>query len=157
MQKRADFASCWTMSSMKGDVNQQQQCIPSVFQKEGSNHLVVQGWIAGFWSLVPFAKKGCEILTSIYPAKGSDYFLQLAGVKVAYNPNSIIFYRVTDLWTGDEENGYKKLDRIMAEPSWNPYHLVRNGTWVTWTAVGVLAFCLCMVAGLVSYIRKKLK
>ena len=51
----------------------------------------------------------------------------------------------------------KKLGRIMAEPSWNPYHLVRNGTWVTWTVVGVLAFCLCMVAALVTYIRKKLK
>jgi len=24
-------------------------------------------------------KKGFEILTSIYPAKGSDYFLQVAG------------------------------------------------------------------------------
>lgn len=198
-------------------------------------------------------KKGCEILTSIYPAKGSDYFLQLAGARVAYNPNRIMFDRVTDIWTGDEENGYKKLDfsrtnkklirvtadiynatflkiiggytydileilpkdkdgrpienlssavidsdrtkegiqelkewkmpfeyaagfednnndgipnfpakynkklgRIRAEPSWNPYHLVRNGTWLTWTVVGVLTFCLCMVAALGFFIRKKL-
>ena len=210
--------------------------------------------LISFYITASELKKGCEILTSIYPAKGSDYFLQLAGAKVAYNPNRIMFDRVTDIWTGDEENGYKKLDfsrsnkklirvtadiynstflkiiggytydileiipkdkegkpiehlssavidsdltrdgiqelkewkmpfefidsfkdtnndaipdfpltynkklgRIMAEPSWNPYHLVRNGTWVTWMVVGVLAFCLCVVAALVSYIRKKLK
>ena len=210
--------------------------------------------LISFYITAPELKKGCEILTSIYPAKGSDYFLQLAGAKVAYNPNRIIFDRVTDIWTGDEENGYKildvskankklirvtadiynstflkiiggytynileiipkdkdgkpieklssavidsdrtregiqelkewkmafefidsfqdtnndsipdfpikynkKLGRIMAEPSWNPYHLVRNGTWVTWTVVGVLTFCLCIVLALVSYIRKKFK
>ncbi|MCK5097082.1 MAG: 5'-nucleotidase C-terminal domain-containing protein, partial [Desulfobacteraceae bacterium] len=210
--------------------------------------------LISFYITASELKKGCEILTSIYPAKGSDYFLQLAGAKVAYNPNRIIFDRVTDIWTGDEENGYKKLDvskankklirvtadiynstflkiiggytynileiipkdkdgkpieklssavidsdmtregiqelkewkmpfefidsfqdinndgipdfpikynkklgRIMAEPSWNPYHLVRNGTWVTWTVVGVLTFCLCIVLALVSYIRKKFK
>ncbi|MBU0969218.1 MAG: metallophosphoesterase, partial [Proteobacteria bacterium] len=46
-------------------------------------------------------KKGFEILTSIYPAKGSDYFLQIAGAKVIYNPKRIMFDRVTDIWTGD--------------------------------------------------------
>ena len=210
--------------------------------------------LISFYITASELKKGCEILTSIAPAKGPDYFLQLAGAKVSYNPNRIIFDRVTDIWTGDEENGYKKLDvskankklirvtadiynstflkiiggytydileiipkdkdgnpienlssavidsdltqkgiqelkewkmpfefiesfqdtnndgipdfpikynkklgRIMAEPSWNPYHLVRNGTWVTWTVVGILAFCLCMVLALVSFILKKLR
>ncbi|MCP4722355.1 MAG: hypothetical protein GY860_23085, partial [Desulfobacteraceae bacterium] len=197
-------------------------------------------------------KKGFEILTSIYPAKGSDYFLQVAGAKAVYNPKRIMFDRVTDIWTGDEENGYKKLDfsksnknlirvtadiynatflkiigsytynileiipkdkngtpienlssavidgdktlggiqelkewkapfeylasfennnndaipklpakyskklgRIIAEPSINPVNLVRNGTWLTWTAVGVLVFCLCIVLALLGFIRKK--
>ncbi|MBU0969969.1 MAG: hypothetical protein KKC20_04945, partial [Proteobacteria bacterium] len=50
----------------------------------------------------------------------------------------------------------KKLGRIIAEPSLNPVNLVRNGTWVTWTAVGVLAFCLCIVLGLLGFVRKKL-
>jgi 5'-nucleotidase len=210
--------------------------------------------LISFYITAAELKKGCEILTSIYPAKGPDYFLQLAGAKIAYNPKRIIFDRITDIWTGDEENGYKKLDvskankklirvtadiynatflkiiggytydileiipkdrdgkpieslssavidsdrtregiqelkewkmpfefidtfqdtnndgipdfpmkynkklgRIMAEPSLNPYHLVRNGTWVTWTVVGVLAFCLCMALALVSFVRKKLK
>ncbi|MBU1698403.1 MAG: bifunctional metallophosphatase/5'-nucleotidase [Proteobacteria bacterium] len=199
-------------------------------------------------------KKGFEILTSIYPAKGSDYFLQIAGAKVIYNPKRIMFDRVTDIWTGDEESGYKKLDfskankslirvtadiynstflkiiggytynileiipkdkngtpienlssavidgdrnqdgiqelkewkapfeylgsfedanndgipefpakyskklgRIIAEPSLNPVNLVRNGTWVTWAAVGVLAFGLCIVLALLWFILKKFK
>ncbi len=197
-------------------------------------------------------KKGFEILTSIYPAKGSDYFLQISGAKVIYNPKRIMFDRVTDIWTGDEENGYKPLDfskankslirvtadiynstflkiiggytynileiipkdkngtpienlssavidgdrnqdgiqelkewkapfeylgsfedtdndgipnfpatyskklgRIIAEPSLNPVNLVRNGTWVTWTAVGVLVFGLCIVLALLWFILKK--
>ncbi|MBU0463450.1 MAG: bifunctional metallophosphatase/5'-nucleotidase [Proteobacteria bacterium] len=199
-------------------------------------------------------KKGFEILTSIYPAKGSDYFLQIAGAKVIYNPKRIMFDRVTDIWTGDEESGYKKLDfskankslirvtadiynstflkiiggytynileiipkdkngtpienlssavidgdrnqdgiqelkewkapfeylgsfedanndgipefpakyskklgRIIAEPSLNPVNLVRNGTWVTWAAVGVLVFGLCIVLALLWFILKKFK
>lgn len=40
-------------------------------------------------------KKGCEVLTSIYPAKGPDYFLQIAGAKFTYNPRRIMFDRVT--------------------------------------------------------------
>ena len=55
-------------------------------------------------------KKALEILTSIYPLKGSDYFLQLSGVRFEYNPNRMIFDRVTDIWLGDEPNGYSRLN-----------------------------------------------
>lgn len=55
-------------------------------------------------------KKGFEILTSIYPMKGPDYFLQVAGARFAYNPNRVMFDRVTDIWIGDEEQGYERLD-----------------------------------------------
>jgi 5'-nucleotidase / UDP-sugar diphosphatase len=199
-------------------------------------------------------KKGFEVLTSICPAKGPDYFLQIAGAKFTYNPRRIMFDRVTDIWTGDEENGYKKLDfsksnktlirvtadiynstflkviggytygileiipkdkngipletlssavidgdktkngiqelkewkapfeylqsfndaandgipkiparygqklgRIIAQPSLNPVNLVRNGTWITWTAVGVLGFCLGLVLVLTMVVRKKFR
>ncbi len=199
-------------------------------------------------------KKGFEILTSIYPAKGSDYFLQIAGAKMIYNPKRIMFDRVTDIWTGDEENGYQKLDvskankslvrvtadiynatflkiiggytynileiipkdknglpiedlslavidgdrnregiqelkewkapfeyigsfedathdgipeipakyskklgRIIAEPSLNPVNLLRNGTWVTWTAAGILAFGLCIVLAVSGFVLKKFR
>jgi len=199
-------------------------------------------------------KKGCEVLTSIYPAKGPDYFLQIAGAKFTYNPRRIMFDRVTDIWTGDEENGYKRLDfsksnktlirvtadiynstflkviggytynileiipkdkngipletlssavidgdktkkgiqelkewkapfeylqsfkdaanggipkipakyshplgRIIAAPSLNPVNLLKNGTWLTWTAVGILAFCLCLALALILFVLKKIK
>ncbi len=55
-------------------------------------------------------KKTLEILTSIYPRKGSDYFLQISGAKFTYNPNRMIFDRVTDIWIGSEEEGYTPLD-----------------------------------------------
>jgi 5'-nucleotidase len=55
-------------------------------------------------------KKTLEILTSIYPLKGSDYFLQISGTKFVYNPNRMIFDRVTDIWLGDEQTGYQPLD-----------------------------------------------
>jgi len=55
-------------------------------------------------------KKTLEILTSIYPLKGSDYYIQLSGVRFTYNPHRMIFDRVTDIWLGDEEAGYKPLD-----------------------------------------------
>jgi len=197
-------------------------------------------------------KKGFEVLTSIYPAKGPDYFLQIAGAKFTYNPKRIMFDRVTDIWTGDEENGYNRLDfsrsnktlirvtadiynstflkviggytynileiipkdkngvpletlssavidgdktkdgiqelkewkapfeylqsfenaanggipkiparysqplgRIIAEPSLNPVNLVKNGTWVTWTVVGVLGLCLCLALAVILFVRKK--
>jgi 5'-nucleotidase / UDP-sugar diphosphatase len=199
-------------------------------------------------------KKGFEVLTSIYPAKGADYFLQIAGAKFTYNPKRIMFDRVTDIWTGDEENGYKRLDfsksnntlirvtadiynstflkviggytynileiipkdkngipletlsaavidgdktlegiqelkewnapfeylqsladpagggipkiperysqplgRIIAAPSLNPVNLVRNGTWVTWTAVGILAFGTLLSLAIVGLVRKRFK
>jgi 5'-nucleotidase/UDP-sugar diphosphatase len=55
-------------------------------------------------------KKALEILTSVYPLKGSSYFIQLSGLKFTYNPNRVIFDRVTEIWLGDEESGYKPLD-----------------------------------------------
>jgi 5'-nucleotidase len=55
-------------------------------------------------------KKTFEILTSIYPIKGSDYFLQVSGARFTYNPNRMMFDRVTEIWLGDEERGYQLLD-----------------------------------------------
>jgi len=55
-------------------------------------------------------KKALEILTSVYPLKGGDYYLQVSGVKFSYNPNRMIFDRVTEIWLGDQENGYDLLD-----------------------------------------------
>ncbi|MCX7039605.1 MAG: bifunctional UDP-sugar hydrolase/5'-nucleotidase [Spirochaetes bacterium] len=55
-------------------------------------------------------KKTLEVLTSVYPMKGSDYFLQVSGVKFTYNPRRMLFDRITGIWMGSEELGYKPLD-----------------------------------------------
>ena len=55
-------------------------------------------------------KKTLEILTSIFPLKGSDYFLQASGARFTYNPNRMLFDRITEIWLGDEETGYQPLD-----------------------------------------------
>jgi 2',3'-cyclic-nucleotide 2'-phosphodiesterase (5'-nucleotidase family) len=55
-------------------------------------------------------KKILEVSTSIYPQKGGKYFLQVSGLKFKYNPNRVIFDRVTDIQMGTEEEGFKPLD-----------------------------------------------
>lgn len=55
-------------------------------------------------------KKALEILTSINPIKGYDYFLQISGLKCTYNPRRMIFDRVTDIQIGSDEQGYGPLD-----------------------------------------------
>ena len=55
-------------------------------------------------------KKAMEILTSINPLKGYDYYLQVSGLKCRYNPHRMIFDRVTDMMIGSEEEGYRPLD-----------------------------------------------
>jgi len=55
-------------------------------------------------------KKAMEILTSIYPLKGSDYYLQVSGLRVTHNPKRMLFDRVTGIWLGDGHRGYTRLD-----------------------------------------------
>ncbi len=55
-------------------------------------------------------KKALEVPTSIYPLKGEDYFLQISGLRFTYNPNRVMFDRVTGIEIGSEEEGYWPLD-----------------------------------------------
>ena len=55
-------------------------------------------------------KKILEVITSIYPKKGNKFFLQVSGVKFKYNPNRILFDRVTHISIGSEEEGFHPLD-----------------------------------------------
>lgn len=199
-------------------------------------------------------KKALEVLTSVYPLKGPDYFLHVSGIKVAYNPYRMLFDRVTDLWIGSEEEGYQPLDysdantklyriaantynstflkvigkftwhildivpkdrngrpindlkealidadpqtpgvqelkewqglvkylqsfpdtnknglpdipvkyqgklgRLQVEPSLNPYHLLRRGTWVTWSAAALLVVVIVVPAWIGRRIWRKLR
>ena len=69
-------------------------------------------------------KKTMEVVTSIYPRKGSHFFLQVSGMRFRYNPNRVIFDRVTDIWIGSEEEGYKPLD--YSESNKNLYRIATN-------------------------------
>lgn len=55
-------------------------------------------------------KRAMEILTSVRPLKNDDYYLQISGLHVTYNPHRMIFDRVTHMETGDEETGFVPLD-----------------------------------------------
>ena len=55
-------------------------------------------------------KRAMEILTSVRPIKGDDYFLQISGLRFTYNPRRMIFDRVTGMETGSEEEGFQPLD-----------------------------------------------
>lgn len=75
------------------------------------------GWDGGMsYPLVSFyinaseIKKACEILTTVFPMKGSDYFLQYSGAKVTYNPNRMLFDRVTEIQLEDKNGVYRTLD-----------------------------------------------
>lgn len=55
-------------------------------------------------------KKTLEVLASVAPIKGGDYFIQVSGLKFRYNPHRVVFDRVMDIRIGDDERGYKALD-----------------------------------------------
>jgi 5'-nucleotidase len=69
-------------------------------------------------------KKTMEVVTSIYPRKGSNFFLQVSGMRFKYNPNRVIFDRVTDIWIGSEEEGFQPLD--YSESNKNLYRVATN-------------------------------
>jgi len=55
-------------------------------------------------------KKTLEILTTVYRLKGHNYFLQLSGAKLTYNPKRMLFDRVTDIFLEDDKGGFYRLD-----------------------------------------------
>jgi 5'-nucleotidase/UDP-sugar diphosphatase len=55
-------------------------------------------------------KKALEVLTTVYRLKGPNYFLQFSGLKMTYNPNRMLFDRVTDIFIEDDKGGFSRLD-----------------------------------------------
>ena len=66
--------------------------------------------LVSFYIYPEEVKKALEIMPNLYPLKGSDYYVQISGAKFTYNPNRMLFDRVTDVWLGDEETGWTALD-----------------------------------------------
>lgn len=52
-----------------------------------------------------------EVLLVAYQMRGSDsYYPRVSGVKFTYNPWRVPFDRVSRIWLGDSERGYRELD-----------------------------------------------
>jgi 5'-nucleotidase/UDP-sugar diphosphatase len=69
-------------------------------------------------------RKTLEIVASVYPLKGSDYFLQVSGVRFRYNPRRVLFDRVTSVEMGGTEEGWRPLDTSARNPTL--YRVVAN-------------------------------
>lgn len=66
--------------------------------------------LVSFYVTAAEIKKACEILTTVYPMKSDDYFLQFSGLKISYNFNRMVFDRVTGISIQDETGLYQPLD-----------------------------------------------
>jgi 5'-nucleotidase len=55
-------------------------------------------------------KRALEVVTSVYPIKGSAYFMQISGIKFKYNPRRVIFDRVTEIEIETDSGDYVPLD-----------------------------------------------
>lgn len=66
--------------------------------------------LLSFYLTAPEIKKAFEVLTSVHPLKGWDYFLQVSGAKFRYNPNRMIFDRVIDIEIADGSGNFAPLD-----------------------------------------------
>ena len=55
-------------------------------------------------------KDALEVMTTIAPLNGAQFNLQLSGLKFTYNPNRVLFDRVTEILKGNDETGYQSLD-----------------------------------------------
>ena len=47
--------------------------------------------------------------------------------------------------------------RQQVEPSWNPYHLLRGGSYLTWTVFGIIAGVLLIILLSVRFVVKRRK
>lgn len=61
-------------------------------------------------------KKALEVLTTIAPMKGDDYFLQVSGIRFQYNPARIPFDRVVEVWIQDRSGQFVPLDTSTKNP-----------------------------------------
>ncbi len=66
--------------------------------------------LVSFYLTAPELKKAFEVVTTVYPRKGSDFFLQISGAKFRYNPNRVPFDRVMDIELADSAGVFAPLE-----------------------------------------------
>ncbi len=55
-------------------------------------------------------KRALEVITTVYPLKGEEYFIQISGVRFTYNPYRVPFDRVTGIWIETQDGAWIPLD-----------------------------------------------
>lgn len=80
--------------------------------------------LVSMYVTAPEIKKAFEVLTSVYPLKGSDYYIQVSGARMVYNPYRMLFDRVTEIRLQDEKGNYRLLDTSSENP--RLYKIVTN-------------------------------
>lgn len=71
-------------------------------------------------------KKALEVITTVYPLMGSDYWLSVSGLKFEYNPNLIPFFRVLRIYLSDGEGGYSDVPLDTSKNNTNLYKIAIN-------------------------------
>jgi len=71
-------------------------------------------------------KKALEVITTVYPLKGSDYWLSVSGLKFEYNPKLIPFFRVLRIYLGDDEGGYSDVPLDTSKSNTELYKIAVN-------------------------------
>lgn len=70
-------------------------------------------------------KKALEVITTVYPLMGSDYWLSVSGLKFEYNPKLIPFFRVLRIYLGDED-GYSTVPLDTSKNNTELYKIAIN-------------------------------
>jgi len=71
-------------------------------------------------------KKALEVLATVYPLEGSDYWLNISGLRVEYVPNGLLFNRVRRIYVGDDINGYSEAPLDTSETNPRLYKIAIN-------------------------------
>ena len=66
--------------------------------------------LVSFYVTAAEIKDALEVTTSVVPLKGSDYFLHVSGLKFQYNPNRMLFDKVTGIQQLMPDGSYQELD-----------------------------------------------
>jgi len=66
--------------------------------------------LVSFYLTAHEIKKAFEVVTTVYPRKGSDFFLQISGARFRYNPNRVLFDRVMEVEIADSAGAFTPLD-----------------------------------------------
>jgi 2',3'-cyclic-nucleotide 2'-phosphodiesterase (5'-nucleotidase family) len=82
--------------------------------------------LLAFYVTAQELKAGLEVTTSVVPLEGDSYFLQVAGLKFAWDPEGLFFDRVKEIYLLDETGEYSPEPLDVSEGNTALYKIVVN-------------------------------